>query len=119
MRNEVKSSWEAEGIQILSCRGPDKIISENDKVAGLDIVECTAVSDEQGDFCPQFSDKKECMMVDQIILAAGQAADLSFLDENSPVKVNRGLVVVDEDPLGTGMPGVYTGGAADDLDDLF
>ena len=109
------SAWEiegakAEGVQILSCRAPDKIISEDGNVTGLDIVECTAVFDEQGDFCPEFSDKKECMMVDQIILAVGQAADLSFLDENSLVKVNRGLVIVDEDTLETGMPGVYAGG---------
>jgi NADPH-dependent glutamate synthase beta subunit-like oxidoreductase len=108
-------AWEieaakAEGIQILPCRGPDKIISEDGKVTCMDIVECTAVFDEQGNFCPEFSDKKECIMVDQVILALGQAVDLSFLDENSPVKVNRGLVVVDEDTLETDMPGVYAGG---------
>ena len=108
-------AWEiegakAEGVQILPCRGPAKIISEDGKVTGIDIAECTAVFDEQGNFCPGFSDKKECIMVDQIILAAGQAADLSFLGENSLIKVNRGLVVVDEDTLETGMPGVYAGG---------
>jgi hypothetical protein len=61
-------------------------------------------------FCPEFSDKKECIWVDQVILAVGQATDLSFLADNSPVKVNGGLVVVDEDTLETGMPGVYAGG---------
>jgi len=109
------SAWEiegakAEGIQILPCRGPAKIISEDGKVTGLDMVECTAVFDEQGNFCPEFSDKKECILVDQIILALGQTADLSFLGASSPVKVNRALVVVDEDTLETGMPGVYAGG---------
>ncbi len=108
-------AWEierakAEGVQILPCWGPDKIISDNGKVTGLDIVACTAVFDEQGNFSPEFSDKKECMMVDQVILAVGRAADLSFLDKKSPIKINRGLVVVDEDTLETGMPGVYAGG---------
>jgi hypothetical protein len=76
----------------------------------MDIVECTAVFDAQGNFCPEFSDTKECILVDQIILAVGQAADLSFLDENSPIKINKSLIVVDEDTLETGMPGVYAGG---------
>ena len=109
------SAWEiegakAEGVQILPCWGPAKIIQEDGKVTGMDMVECTTVFDEQGNFCPGLSDKKECIMVDQIILAVGQAADFSFLDENSLIKVNRGLIVVDEDTLETGMPGVYAGG---------
>ena len=114
--NEMPASaWEiegakAEGVQILPCRGPAKIISEDGKLTGMDIVECTAVCDDQGNFFPEFSDKKECIMVDQVILAVGQATDLSFLDQDSPVKVNRGLVVVNEDTLETGMPGVYAGG---------
>jgi hypothetical protein len=74
------------------------------------MVECTAVFDEQGNFCPEFSDKKECIVVDQVILALGQAADLSFLADNSPIKITSGLIVVNEDTLETGMPGVYAGG---------
>jgi NADPH-dependent glutamate synthase beta subunit-like oxidoreductase len=109
------SAWQiegakAEGVQILPCWGPAKIIRKDGKVTGMDIVECTAVFDEQGNFFPEFSDKKECILVDQIILAVGQAADLSFLGDNSPVKVSKGLVLVDEDTLETGMPGVYAGG---------
>ena len=109
------NAWEiegakAEGVQILPCRGPAKIIREEAKVTGLDVVECTTVFDGQGNFCPEFSAKKECILVDQIILAVGRAADLSFLDHNSPVQVNNGLVVVNEDTLETGLPGVYAGG---------
>ncbi len=106
---EIQSA-KAEGVQILPCRGPDNIMSENGKVIGMDIVECTAVFDGQGNFCPEFSGKKESIMVDQVILAVGQAVDLSFLDDNSPVQVTRGLVVVNEDTLETAMPGVYAGG---------
>jgi NADPH-dependent glutamate synthase beta subunit-like oxidoreductase len=100
----------AEGVEIMPSRGPDKIISEAGKVTGMDLKECTCVFDDQGNFCPEFSDKKECILVDQVILAVGQAVDLSFLDENSPIKVNRGLIVVNEDTLETGMHGVYAGG---------
>jgi hypothetical protein len=106
---QIKSA-KAEGVQILPCWGPAKIIRDDGKVTGMEMAACTAVFDEQGNFCPEFSDKKECILVDQIILAVGQAVDLSFLDDNSPVKVNKGRVVVDEDTLETDMPGVYAGG---------
>ena len=100
----------AEGIQILPSVGPDKIIREDGKVAGLDLVACTGVFDDQGNFCPEFGDKKECIPVDQVIMAVGQAADLSFLTVNKLIKTARGLMVVHENTLETGMPGIYAGG---------
>ena len=100
----------AEGVQVLSSWGPEKIISEDGKVTSMDLVECTGVFDEQGNFCPDFSDKKECIPVDQVIMAVGQAADLSFLNDNSQIKAENGLIVVNEDSLETGSPGVYAGG---------
>jgi NADPH-dependent glutamate synthase beta subunit-like oxidoreductase len=111
------SPWEIEearqeGVQILYSWGPDKILSQDGKVIGMDLVQCTCVFDEQGNLCPEFSDKKKCIRVDQIIMALGQAVDLSFLEENSPIKAERGLILVDEDTLETGMPGVYAGGDA-------
>jgi len=109
------SPWEidgakVEGVQILPSWGPAKIISEDGNVSSMDLVECTCVFDDQGNFCPEFSDKKECIQVDQIIMAMGQAADLSFLDENSSIKADRGLIVVNENTLETGMSSVYAGG---------
>jgi NADPH-dependent glutamate synthase beta subunit-like oxidoreductase len=111
------SPWEleearAEGIEVMPSWGPDKIISEDGRVAGMDLVECTCVFDDNGNFCPEFSEKKECIPVDQVIMAVGQAADLSFIEESGQIKVDRGLIVVDEKYLETGMSGVYAGGAA-------
>ncbi len=109
------SPWElagavAEGVQIMPSWGPEKILSAEGKVTGIDMVECTCVFDEQGNFCPEFSDKKECVLIDQIILAIGQASDLSFLEDGSPISLERGLIVVDQDTLETGMKGIYAGG---------
>lgn len=100
----------AEGVQILSSRGPAKIISEDGRMTGMDLKECISLFDERGNFCPVFSDKTECIAVDQVIMAVGQAADLSFLGDNSPIKTAKGLIVADEDTLETGMKGVYAGG---------
>jgi len=100
----------AEGVQILFSRGPDKIIYAHGRVIGLDLKECTCILDSQGNFCPQFSDKTDCLPVDQIILAVGQTADLSFLDDDSPILSAGGVIVVNEDTLETGMEHVYAGG---------
>ncbi|MEE9496425.1 MAG: FAD-dependent oxidoreductase, partial [Desulfobacterales bacterium] len=68
------------------------------------------VFDEQGQFCPEFSETKECILVDQVILAVGQASDLSFLEDNSQIKIDRGLIIVNEDSFETDMKGIYAGG---------
>jgi formate dehydrogenase beta subunit len=101
---------QAEGVQILPSWGPDKIISEDGKVAGMDLKECTCVFDAQGNFCPEFGDRKVCIRADQVIMAVGQAADLSFLEENSPLKTANGFLAVDESTLETDRRGVYAGG---------
>ncbi len=116
--NEMPASqWElegaiAEGVTVIPSWGPDKILSENGKITGMDLVECTCVFDEKGNFCPQFGDKKECILADQIILAIGQASDLSFLPKDGPIAVNRGMIAVNQDTLETGMKNVYAGGDA-------
>jgi NADPH-dependent glutamate synthase beta subunit-like oxidoreductase len=100
----------AEGIEILPSRGPDRIVSENGKITSLDVVECTCVFDENGNFCPEFSDKKECILVDQVIMALGQAVDVSFLEGTDQIKIEKGLIAVDEKTLETDLNGVYAGG---------
>ena len=109
------SAWEiegavAEGVKVLPSWGPERIIRENGRITSLDLVECTCVFDENGNFCPQFSDRKECILVDQIILAVGQASSLGFLGADGPIQVNRGLIVVNAENFETGMQGVYAGG---------
>lgn len=100
----------SEGVEIMPSWGPDRVITEDGKVTRIDLVECSCVFDEQGQFCPEFSETKKYILVDQVILAVGQAADLSFLKDGSPIKVDRGLIVVNEDSFETDMKGIYAGG---------
>jgi len=102
----------AEGIEIMFSRGADKIISEDGHVTSLDLMECTGVFDDNGNFCPEFSQKKECILVDQIIVAVGQAADLLFIEQTGEIKIGKGLIVVNQESLETGMSNVYAGGDA-------
>jgi formate dehydrogenase beta subunit len=102
----------AEGVRLMPSWGPNRILSTNCKITGMELVGCTSVFDDKANFSPTFDDTKEQIEGDQVILATGQASDLSFLGDDSPISVDRGLIVVDHDTLETGMKGVYAGGDA-------
>jgi NADPH-dependent glutamate synthase beta subunit-like oxidoreductase len=115
-REEMPASfWEIEqaleeGVALLPSWGPHRIVGEKGKVKAVELVTCTCVFDEKGDFCPVFGDEKQIVEADQVFLAVGQAADLSFLSGSGEIRNERGLIAVDRDTLETGMAGVYAGG---------
>ena len=115
-RDEMPAhEWEidgavAEGVKLMPSWGPRKILSENGQVTGVELIRCTAVFDEKGGFSPVFDETIKTVEGDQVIMAIGQASDLSFLDDYSGITVDRGLIVVNQDTLETGMEGVYAGG---------
>lgn len=117
-----------EGITIHPSWGPQEIIG-NGSVQAIEFVRCTSVFDEQKRFAPCF-DPTQSMRLDasSVILAIGQTPDLSFINgkaavsspagsnekapipESAKVEVQRGAIVVAEDTLATGVPGVFAGG---------
>jgi len=115
-RDEMPAhEWEiegalAEGVRLMPSWGPHKILSEDSHIKGLELVRCVEIFDEKGNFCPLFDDSKETIAGDQVIVAIGQASDLSFLEDDSWVSVDKGLIVVDQETLETEMKGVYAGG---------
>jgi NADPH-dependent glutamate synthase beta subunit-like oxidoreductase len=114
-REEMPASdWEIEqareeGVRLMPAWGPGRVLRDGDRVTGVELVQCASVFDAEGNFCPAFGELEETVEADQVILAVGQAADLSFA-EGSGVKTERGLIPVDEETLETGVPGVYAGG---------
>ena len=100
---------EAEGVVIHNSWGPKEIRPDGTVCCKA----CTRVFDEKGRFNPSYHDSKtQDFAADQVILAIGQTADLSFLDEGVKVSTRQGLIVADEDTLATGEPGVFAGGDA-------
>ena len=79
-------------------------------VCGCELVGCACVFDERGNFSPSFDDRIREIEADQVILAIGQDSDLSFINPDSTISTQRGLIVVDQATLETGMPGVFAGG---------
>ncbi len=114
---EIEQARE-EGVQMLYSWGPAKIVENDGKVAGIELVRCTSVFDDEGRFCPYFDDTKKQVETDQVILAIGQASetafcqDFCFLDDQKSLPVQNGLIAVDQESQKTGMQGVFAGGDA-------
>ncbi|ODS32224.1 MAG: NAD(P) oxidoreductase, FAD-containing subunit [Candidatus Scalindua rubra] len=92
--------------------GPKRILGENGKVTGLETLKVKSVFDSHGRFNPSFYEDSESVLdADTIILAIGQASDLSFLEGQEKIQVTRGgTIAVNTDTLSTDMPGVFAGG---------
>jgi CO/xanthine dehydrogenase FAD-binding subunit len=83
----------------------------NGKVSGIELVQCTSVFDKNGNFSPVYNnDVKKTVDTDQIILAIGQKADLSFVSPKLSLNISKGLIVVDRETQATNIPGVFAGG---------
>ena len=123
-REEMPANpWEIEqaqqeGVEMLYSWGPDKIIENDGKAAGIELVRCTSVFDDEGNFCPYFDDTKKNIETDQVILAIGQSSetafcqDFCFMDDQTSLPVTNGLIAIDKSSQQTDMQGVYAGGDA-------
>jgi len=103
---------ELEGLKIHASRGPRRFVGENNKLAGLETVQCTSVFDAQHRFSPVFAPGTESVLAcDTAILAIGQTSDLSFLAPQDGVETTRqGTVKIDPQTLMTTAPGVFAAG---------
>jgi NADPH-dependent glutamate synthase beta subunit-like oxidoreductase len=98
-----------EGVTIKTSFGPNRIIERNGRLAGMEVIRCTSVFDEKGQFNPVFDPSvKEIIDTDQIILAIGQSTDLAYV--SSQVETGRGLILIDERSSATNLGRVYAGG---------
>jgi len=106
---EIEQAIE-EGVVIMPSWGPHRILEESGTITGAELVRCTSVFDEGGAFCPTFANIRETVSTEQVILAIGQAPDLSCIGANAEVLVDNDCILVDTETLETGMPGVFVGG---------
>jgi NADPH-dependent glutamate synthase beta subunit-like oxidoreductase len=103
-----------EGVTFIPGWGPKKIISRDGHAVGIELVKCVSVFDEAGRFRPQFDDNNRRVMdADGVILAIGQAPDLSFIKPEDGVAITPGgTLKIDPITLQTGVAGVFAGGDA-------
>jgi NADPH-dependent glutamate synthase beta subunit-like oxidoreductase/CO/xanthine dehydrogenase FAD-binding subunit len=109
-KSEVDAAL-ALGVNLLPSWGPGRILEEDGKITGMELVRCTSVYNDECVFSPSFDDNdRKTVEADQIILAIGQKSDLSFIDPKLSLNTDRGLILVDPETHATNMPGVFAGG---------
>lgn len=105
--------WEVEeaideGVVLNLSWGPRRILGDG-RVTGVELVRCSSVFDEEGRFNPCYDESVTGNIeTDMVILAIGQASDLSFLDSHLQT-TRAGTISVDAESQ-TSLPGIFAGG---------
>jgi formate dehydrogenase beta subunit len=117
-REEMPASEEeieeglVEGIRMHPSLGPKQFVGKNGKLIGLEVIRCTSVFDSNRRFSPTFAPGTETIIpCDTVILAIGQASDLSFLKPSDGIETTRqGTLKFDPATLMTTAPGIFAAG---------
>lgn len=101
-----------EGTVVYNSVGPKRIVGKDGKVTGLETLKVKYVFDEQKRFNPAFHEGSESIIeADTIILAIGQASNLSFLRGQEGIQVTRGgTIIANPTTFSASVHGVYAGG---------
>lgn len=108
---EVEEALE-EGVTINPAWTPVRILEQQDAVRGVAFARCLNVFDADGKFNPSCDlDDSQTVESQNVIIAIGQAQDMSFLSEDSALeRALWGTLAVDANTLATSIPGVFAGG---------
>jgi len=92
--------------------GPKRVVVRDGRAVGVELVRCVRVFDEAGRFRPQFDENdRRTLEAATIILAIGQAPDLSFITPEDGIAVTpAGTLKIDPITFATDVPGVFAGG---------
>ncbi len=102
-----------EGCVLHNSVGPVRVVG-NGSVEGLEVIKVKSVFDESGRFNPSYHPGTETVLdCDTIILAIGQAADLSFISPEDGIRISpRGTIDIDRQTCATTAPGIFAAGDA-------
>ncbi len=92
--------------------GPKQILQQDGKVTGVELIRCTSVFNDKGEFSPKFDENTtQELKGDTVILAIGQTADLSAIDLPQTVEITSwNTVKINEGTMETTAPGIFAGG---------
>lgn len=108
-------SWEIEeaieeGVRLYPGWGPKRVVGEN-KVEGLEVIQCLSVFDDEGRFNPTFDENNvKVIKGDTVIFAIGQYGDMSFADGSDVEIDERGRLVIDPETWQTTVKNIFACG---------
>lgn len=107
---EIEEGLE-EGVRLATSWGPRAVLSEDGRVTGVELRRCVRVFDDEGNFSPAFDEDKTCHLVaDTVVLAIGQAADLTCLKGSGVKTASGGQLEYDPETMTTSERGVFACG---------
>ncbi|NLY81839.1 MAG: FAD-dependent oxidoreductase [Clostridiales bacterium] len=111
-QDEEVSEAKEEGISIYNGWGPNKILTEKDKVTGVEFKRCTRAFDDEGRFSPEYDEKDlRTVKADHVLLSVGQSIVWGDLIKDTKVELNKNqTVIADELTLQTGEEDIFVGG---------
>jgi len=101
----------SEGVKILHSLGPKRIVTETDRLVGVETIRCTAVFNAAGKFAPQFKPGSEKILAaDKVFVAIGQESLTAHLADEG-IELNRNKTIkADAATLMTSVAGIFAGG---------
>ncbi|KYK24725.1 hypothetical protein AYK24_05810 [Thermoplasmatales archaeon SG8-52-4] len=96
-----------EGVVIHPSWGPSKILGNEGKVTGIELIKCTSVFDQKGKFDPKFDNCiTKQIETDKVIFAIGQNSDTTWA---KGLDTKEGTLLINKN-MQTNLPEVFAGG---------
>ena len=111
LSEEIEEAIE-EGIKINNSWGPNRILTENGQVVGVEFKKCISAFDENGRFDPKY-DENEVRRVaaNYVLISVGQAIEWGNILEGCNVKLNpNNTIIADSLTYQTGESDIFAGG---------
>lgn len=111
LNEEIEEAIE-EGIKINNSWGPNRILTENGQVVGVEFKKCISAFDENGRFNPKY-DENEVRIVEAnyVLISVGQAIEWGNILEGCNVKLNpNNTIIADSLTYQTGESDIFAGG---------
>ncbi len=101
-----------EGVELHTSWGPRRILCENGKVSGVELIRCTCVFDEEGCFNPSFDEETlQTITADTVFFAVGQSVDLSKISKGLELKLKEeGTLATKENTWESQISGIFVAG---------
>lgn len=109
---EEKNSGFADGVVINNCWAPKRILGENGKVTGIELMRCVSVRDAQGKFAPVYDESEtKTVACSNVLVAIGQRSDYGAVLAGTAAETADGrLIAHDGVTFQSAEPDIFVGG---------